>query len=379
MSSPADIMKALAGVIGENDEEATVKQFLDSGFPPLNNASSAGWDGCIPVGRVIEIAGPPSAGKTAIATKAMAQAQAMGGVAGFNDHERSFSLTLAPRLGLDTTPGRFIYKKPKTFEESVAIFHLAVKTIRDKKLIKPDAPICWVFDSLAAMVPQSILTDSKGKERDATDRNMNDNTALARATSAHFPAIAMIAEEYNVAVIFLNQLRTKIGVMFGDPRKTTGGDSPAFYFSQRLWLSAAQIKAPSGEIIGMEVTGSFVKNKVARPFAKAKWRFMFQADGTGRFDAERSTVEFLNDQKLLATVDPATGKEVKKGFVYWEGKQLTREQLARQIEAEGPAGFAKLKALLPPKYEPPVATEVEIDDLTSDEQITHARPPAEAA
>lgn len=373
MSKPEDIMKALAGVIGENDEEATVKQYLDSGFPPLNNASSADWDGCIPVGRVIEIAGPPSAGKTAIATKAMAQAQAMGGVAGFCDHERSFSLTLAPRLGLDTTPGRFIYKKPRTFEESVAIFHLAVKTIRDKKLIKPDAPICWVFDSLAAMVPQSILTDSKGKERDATDRNMNDNTALARATSAHFPAIAMIAEEYNVAVIFLNQLRTKIGVMFGDPRKTTGGDSPAFYFSQRLWLSAAQIKdSKSGEVIGMEVTGSFVKNKVARPFAKAKWRFMFQPDGTGRFDAERSTVEFLNDLGLLPSVDPTTGASAKKGYHFWEGKQMTREQIARQVEAEGPAGFAKLKALLPPKYEPPVASEVELDDLSAEDEAEAA-------
>jgi len=364
MASADDIAKSLFSVIGKNDDEATVKQFLDSGFPPLNNASSADWGGCIPVGRVIEIAGPPSAGKTAIATAAMAQAQAMGGVAGFMDHERSFSLTLAPRLGLDTTPGRFIYKKPKTFEESVALFHLAVKTIREKKLIAKDAPICWVFDSLAAMVPQSILTDSKGKERSAEDRNMNDNTALARATSAHFPAIAMIAEEYNVAVIFLNQIRTKIGVMFGDPRKTTGGDSPAFYFSQRLWLSASQIKVGT-EVVGMEVTGSYVKNKVARPFAKAKWRFMFQPDGTGRFDRERSTVEFLSELGLLPVVD-ASGKAVKAGHVFWEGKQIGREALSRKIEAEGPTGFAKLLALLPAKYEPPVAAEVGDDEDASE-------------
>lgn len=356
MSSAADIMKALSGVIGDNDEEATVKTWLDCGFPPLNNASSANWLGAIPVGRIIEVAGPPSAGKTAIATRAMAAAQAAGGVAGFMDHERSFSLTLAPRLGLDTTPGKLIYKKPKTFEESVAIFHLAVKTIRDKKLIHKDAPICWVFDSLAAMVPQSILTDSKGKERDATDRNMNDNTALARATSAHFPAIAMIAEEYNVSVIFLNQIRTKIGVMFGDPRKTTGGDSPAFYFSQRLWLSASQIKdKKTGETLGMEVTGSYVKNKCARPFAKAKWRFMFQPDGTGRFDAERSTVEFLKELELLT---PAK----RPGYYVFEGKEYTLETLARSIEAEGEAGFAKLKALLPPKYEPPVTEEFPMDE-----------------
>ena len=355
MSSPEDIAKALAGVIGDNDEEATVRQFLDTGFPPLNHASSASWDNGGPVGRVIEIAGPPSSGKTAIATRLMAAAQAAGGMAGFNDHERSFSLVLAPNLGLDTTPGKFVYKKPKTFEESVGIFHLAVTTVRNKKLIPKDAPIVWVFDSLAAMVPQSILTDSKGKERSAEDRNMNDNTALARATSAHFPAIAMIAEEYNVLVIFLNQIRTKIGVMFGDPRKTTGGDSPAFYFSQRLWLSASQIKHAKDGIIGMEVTGKFVKNKIARPFQEAKWRFMFQPDGTGRFDVERSLIEFLDTEGHLT-------KGTKAGTVVWDGKQYPKETLARMIEAEGPAGFAKLKALLPAAYAPPVVASFDVGD-----------------
>lgn len=357
MSNAADIMKALTGVIGKNDEEATVKHFLDTGFPPLNHASSADWDKGGPVGRLMEIAGPPSAGKTAIATRMMAAAQEAGGVAGFMDHERSFSITLAPKLGLDTTPGRFIYKKPKTFEESVAIFQLAVTTIRDKKLIAKDAPIVWVFDSLAAMVPQSVLVDSKGKERGAEDRNMNDNTALARATSAHFPAVSMIAETYNVLVIFLNQIRMKIGTTYGDPRKTTGGDAPAFYFSQRLWLGASQIKVGT-ETIGMEVTGKFVKNKVARPFQEAKWRFMFQPDGTGKFDRERSLIEFLSGEKLLPTTDTSTGKECKAGYVYWDGKQIGREALARKIEAEGPAGFNKLKALLPAKYEPPVVTVV---------------------
>ena len=107
MSSPDDIAKALAGVIGKNDEEATVSQYLDTGFPPLNEASSADWGGGLAVGRVIEIAGPPSSGKTAIATRAMAAAQAAGGVAGFCDHERSFSIKLAPRLGLDVTPRSF--------------------------------------------------------------------------------------------------------------------------------------------------------------------------------------------------------------------------------------------------------------------------------
>jgi protein RecA len=351
MSKPEDIAAALASAIGGNDEESTVSHYLDTGFPPLNFALSSNWNKGLPVGRIVEIAGPPSSGKTAIATRAMAACQAQGGVAGFMDHERSFSVRLAPQLGLDVTPGRFVFKKPKTFEDSVAIFHTAVKAIRDKKLIDKDAPICWVFDSLAAMVPQSVLYDTKtGKERTAEDRNMNDNTALARATSAHFPSIAMIAEEYNVCVIFLNQLRTKIGVMFGDPRKTTGGDSAAYYFSQRIWLGSSQVKKGK-EIVGTEVTGKLVKNKVARPFLEAKWRFMFQKDGTGRFDAERSLIDFLEAEGCLPKGRP--------GYVEWEGKQVSRDNLADLIRNEGPTGFDKLKALLPPSYEPEVVAFVE--------------------
>lgn len=372
MASASDIAKTLFGVIGDNDEEATVKHWLDSGFPPLNNASSNSWEGCFPVGRMIEIAGPPSSGKTAIATRAMAAAQELGGIAGFMDHERSFSLKLAPRLGLDTTPGRLVYRKPETFEQSIAIFAAAVRTIREKKLIKPDAPICWVWDSLAAMTPHAILYDEKGNLRAIDKRNMKDKLELAVCTSTHFPSVAQITEDYGVCSIFLNQMRNKIGVSFGDPRKTTGGDAPEFYFSQRLWLSASQVKLGK-EVIGMEVTGGFRKNKVNRPFQTATWRFMFQQDGTGRFDRERSLVEFLNEQGLLPTTykdDKGNDKNVKPGHVLWDGKQIGREALARQIEAEGETGFKKLTALLPPEYQAPIAAEV---DISTDEPEEDAK------
>lgn len=355
MSTSEDVMKALSSVIGENDKEATVSQFLDSGFPPLNNASSSDWDGGFPVGRLIEIAGPPSSGKTAIATKVMIAAQRAGGLAGFMDHEHSFSTKLAVNMGLDVNKA-WIYKKPDTFEKSVAIFNKAVAYTREKKLIPASAPIVWVFDSLAAMIPQSTLYDDKGQLRDPEKLNMNDHTALARATSTHFKAIAMMAETHNVCVIFLNQIRMKIGVMFGDPRKTTGGSSPEFYFSQRLWLSAKQIKKPKqSEPAGMEITGKFVKNKISAPFKEASWRFMFQEDGSGHFDVERSLIDFLDEKHFIE-------RSSKPGDVKFEGKSINKEVLARQIEAEGEVGMKKLKALLPAKYEPPVVASLDLDD-----------------
>jgi len=355
MASAEDLAKALESVIGKNDEEATVSTFLDTGFAPLNFAASSRYDGGFPGGRMIEIAGPPSAGKTALATAAMGYAQRRGGLAGFNDHERSFSYALAERLGLNTKE-RFVYKKPRTFEESITIAVKAASYVREKKLIAPTSPIVWVFDSLASMVPQSVLIDQKtGKDRNAEDRNMNDNTALARATSAHFPAFAQWCEDLDMCGIFLNQTRTKIGVMYGDPTTTPGGDSPKFYFSQRLMLSAKQIKQ-GDEIIGNEVTAKFIKNKVTRPFQKATYRFMFQPDGTGRFDVERSTVEFLEAQGLL--------KKGRPGFVEWEGKQIGKEALARLIQRENK--MRELLALLPKSFDGETMSAEEIAALSTE-------------
>lgn len=343
MASAEDIAAALVGVIGENDEESTVTQFLDTGYPELNYALSSDWNNGAGVGRIGEISGPPSSGKTAIATRIMASAQKMGGIAGFADHERSFSMRLAPKLNLDTTPGRFIFKKPKTFEESLTMCIFAAKTVREKKLIKPDAPIAWVFDSLASMVPHSAMYDSKtGKEKNAEDRSMHDNTALARATSAAMPAFAQHCEELGICAIFLNQIRTKLGVMYGDPRTTPGGDAPKFYASWRLMLGASSIKKDK-DVIGSQVTANVIKNKIARPFLTATWRFDFMPDGTGRFNTYRSLVEFLDREKAL---------EKKGNYVIWGGKKYFIAPLAEKLEAEG--AWDELIALLPKKYEPPV-------------------------
>lgn len=356
MASAAEIAKSLAAAIGANDEESTVSQFLDTGYPPLNYALSSKWDGGLPVGRIIELSGPPSSGKTAIATAAMAAAQKMGGIAAFMDHERSFSLKLAPKLGLDVTPGRFIFKKPRTFEEALTLTVSAARHIRDKKLIPATAPLCFVYDSLASMVPQSAMFDKKGNEKGLDERSMHDNTALARATSAAFPAFAQMVEELNICAIFLNQIRTKLGVMYGDPRTTPGGESPKFYASQRIMLGAGKKiskgEGESAEVLGIEIGAQVIKNKVSRPYLKANWRFVFLPDGTGRFDVERSMIEFLAGQKIIKTP--------KNGYVEWEGKQVHKEALARQIEKSGEV--KKLIDLMPANYEPEVMAEIPVEE-----------------
>jgi protein RecA len=244
---------------------------------------------------------------TAIATNVMTAAQRAGGIAAFMDHERSFDVGLGKSFGLDDTPGKWVFKTPETFEQSVDYTKKLMKVVRDKALIHPDAPIVIVFDSLAAMVPQSILTDSKGNERDASQRNMNDNTALARATSAHFPALAMLAEKYNALLLFLNQARTKIGVMYGDPTTTPGGNAPEFYMSVRIKLGRKMLTSGSGsdkKTVGQQIGAECVKNKVSRPFEKAAWNFMFKEDGSGFFDVIGSTVDHACDIGVLKQSGP---------------------------------------------------------------------------
>jgi len=341
--SAKDLASALEAIIGVNDDPSTVSQFLSTGYPELDYALASRWDGGAAVGRIMEIAGPASSGKTAIATAIMADAQKQGGIAGFMDHERSFSTILAPKLGLDCSPGKFVFRKPRTFEESLDLAVLACKTVRQKKLIPKTSPIAWCFDSLASMVPYSALYDNKtGEEKGAEGRSMHDNTALARATSAALPAFAQHCEELDICAIFLNQVRTNLSVTYGDKRTTPGGESLKFYASQRIMLSAEKIKKDK-ETLGSTVTAQIVKNKVARPFLSASWRFEFQPDGTGKFAYYRSVLDFLDRQKLL---------EKSGNYIVWKGSKHFAGPLAEKLEAEG--AWPELVALLPKKFEPEV-------------------------
>ena len=339
-----------AGIV--NAENQGVKQFVSTGYPPLDYALSAKFrEGGLPVGRIVEMFGPPSAGKTAISTNCMVNAQRQGGLAIFQDHENSFDEALGVSFGLDVDPDRWVYNKPDTFEQSIDQVETILKAARalefrkgrfqptgETPLFPMEVPIVVVFDSLASMVPQSTMTDSKGNEKETSDRNMNDNTALARATSAHFPRLALLAERANATLIFLNQVRTKLGVMYGDPTTTPGGGAPEYYASTRIKLGRSMIKSADNKTIqGQRIGAEIVKNKVSAPFQKAEWDFLFMPDGTGKFDVIGGLLDFLKAKGLI---------EMSGNYFVWEGKKLYKSQLVPVIEADSVARD-KLFALLP--------------------------------
>jgi len=316
-----DFMSELATAIGGNDAPTTVKSWLNTGHPLLNDALSGSYHGGFPVGRIVEMFGGSSSGKTAIATSVMTCAQRMGGVGGFFDHENSFDHHLAEQNGLNTKD-RWIFKQPDTFEQSIDMAVKAAGAIRDRKLIPAEAPIVFVFDSLASMVPRSKF------DKDTAEYNMNDNTALARATSASFPALSKFCQINQFTAIFLNQVRTKPGVVYGDPETTPGGMAPEFYASVRVSLTRSQIKDKKDkkEVLGQTVKATVKKNKVHRPFERAEWDFVFREDGTGFFDPVGAVIDKLTEADIL-----------KKGgaFIEWEGKKLHKADLVNRINSSG--------------------------------------------
>lgn len=322
---------AKAGIHNASKQE--VSQYLSTGYPVLDHRLSGSYHGGgFAAGRIIEIFGPSSAGKTAIATNVMANAQKAGGLAGFHDHENSFDIGLGVSFGLSDDPNNWVYQAPTTFERSIDLMRDTVLTARGmvfkdgdyKKTgaayFPEDVPFVWVFDSLASMVPMSAGAKL------ANERNMNDNTALARATAAHFPALAVFATHTNTTLIFLNQIRTKIGVMYGDPTTSPGGNAPEFYASQRLKLGKSMIvdKANGNAKIGQSVGCEVIKNKVYRPFEKCTWDFLFQPDGTGKFDVVGGVIDELKSLGILNS---------SGAYIEWiDGKKYYKSQLLAHIE-----------------------------------------------
>lgn len=343
---------AKIGIVNEEAQE--VKDFLSTGFPVLDERLSGRYlGGGVPQGRITEIAGPSSAGKTAIASNIMSDAQRRGGVAIFMDHEKSFEITFAKEaFGMTDDPDQWVYRRPITYEKSWDEVKEILYMIRgvEIKMSKSgdvegiifntpmypyDVPVVVVFDSLAAMTPQQKFGKLSQKQ------GMNDHLALAKLTSQTFDVMASVAEKTNTTFIFLNQIRTKPGVMYGDDTTTPGGNAPEFYCSTRLRLGKTilynkALKQKYGTKVGCEV----VKSKISRPFGKCEWEFHYGtggAGGAGKFQVTRGVIEEL---KLIGKL------ETSGAWVTWKGKKWnSMDNLVKHIEENGE--YPELLALFP--------------------------------
>ncbi|MCL2704908.1 MAG: recombinase RecA [Spirochaetaceae bacterium] len=294
--------------LGERPESSNI-QVIPSGAITLDAALGIGG---YPKGRIIEIFGPESSGKTTLALHAIAESQKNGGVAAFIDAEHALDPVYAKNLGVNTED--LWVSQPDTGEQALEI---------TESLVRSGAMDVIVIDSVAALTPQAEI------EGDMGDSHMG---LQARLMSQALRKLTSIISKSNTCLIFINQIRMKIGIMFGNPETTTGGNALKFYSSVRLEVRKIEtIEKSADEAIGNRVRVKVVKNKVAPPFRKVELEIMF---GKGI-----SAISSLIDAAVNSNIIQKSGSWYSYGEEkIGQGKDNTREfieknpQFMKEIE-----------------------------------------------
>ncbi|TMI01111.1 MAG: recombinase RecA [Betaproteobacteria bacterium] len=278
--------------------------------------------GGLPRGRVVEIYGPESSGKTTLTLQVIAEVQKAGGTAAFIDAENALDVTYAGKLGVKTED--LLISQPDTGEQALEIADM---------LVRSGAIDVIVIDSVAALTPKAEIEGEMGEPQMGLQ---------ARLMSQALRKLTANIKRTNTLVIFINQIRMKIGVLFGNPETTTGGNALKFYASVRMDIRRIGSIKKGDEVVGSETRVKVVKNKVAPPFKQAEFDIMY-GDGISREG------EVLEIGVNLGVLEKSGAWYIHNGDRLGQGKDNARDflkenpQLAREIEAKirEKAGIAK--------------------------------------
>jgi recombination protein RecA len=282
--------------------------------------------GGLPRGRVVEIYGPESSGKTTLTLQVIAEVQKLGGTAAFIDAENALDVTYAGKLGVKTAD--LLISQPDTGEQALEIADM---------LVRSGAVDVIVIDSVAALTPKAEIEGEMGEPQMGLQ---------ARLMSQALRKLTANIKRTNTLVIFINQIRMKIGVMFGNPETTTGGNALKFYASVRMDIRRVGSIKKGDEVIGSETRVKVVKNKVAPPFKQAEFDIMY-GEGISREG------EVLEIGVNLGVLEKSGAWYIHDGDRLGQGKDNARDflkensALAREIEGKirAKAGVAALGPL----------------------------------
>jgi recombination protein RecA len=295
--------------LGSEDRPADVPA-ISSGSLGLDIALGVGG---FPRGRVVEIFGPESSGKTTLTLHAIAEAQKAGGVAAFIDAEHALDLTYAKKLGVQTDD--LLVSQPDTGEQALEIA---------ETLVRSGAIDVIVVDSVAALVPRAEIEGEMG------DAHMG---LQARLMSQALRKLTAAISKSQTTLIFINQIRMKIGVMFGNPETTTGGNALKFYSSVRLDIRRIESIKDGQDVTGSRVRVKVVKNKMAPPFKQAEFDIMF-AEGISKagelvdMGVEKRVVEKAGAWYSYKGERLGQGREAVRDFL------KTNQTIAKEIEGK---------------------------------------------
>lgn len=289
--------KGLIRRLGDAPESDQVNHCISTGSIGLDVALGIGG---YPQGRIIEIYGPESSGKTTLALHAIAEAQKNGGNCVFIDVEHAFDPLYARNLGIDTD--NLYVSQPDTGEQALSIAEM---------MLRSEAISVLVIDSVAALVPKAELEGEVG------DSHMG---LQARLMGQGLRKITGITKKTDCVVIFINQTRQKIGVIFGNPETTTGGNALKFFASVRLEVRKVGVIKDKEEVIGHEIKIKVVKNKMASPFKSVSFEIVF-GEGISK------TGEIIDHGTEMKIIDKAGAWYSYKGNKMGQGKEQAKQYL----------------------------------------------------